>query len=179
MAKLAQSLLEHRTRPGIWIRPLQAKAGTHPAWLLPGARFGDRRQRAAEFALDPTVPEARAMALAKAKQVADWGYELIKHDFSTYELLGQWGFEMGADPTLKGWWLHDRTRTNAEVITDLYAGIREAVGSSKLILGCNTVGHLGQGFFDISRTGDDTSGRNWERTRRNGCEHTGFSPSSA
>ena len=28
-----------------------------------------------------------------------------------------------------------------------------------LIIGCNTVGHLGAGIFDCQRTGDDTSGR--------------------
>lgn len=174
MAALAGNLGKHTVRPGIWIRPLIAPTTTNPAWLLPGSRFGKRQERAREVALDPTVPEARAVALAKVKQVADWGFELIKHDFSTYELLGQWGFEMGADPTLPGWSLHDRTRTNAEVITDLYAGIREAAGPGKLILGCNTVGHLGQGLFDASRTGDDTSGRVWERTRRMGVNTLAF-----
>ena len=34
--------------------------------------------------------------------------------------------------------------------------------------GCNTIGHLSVGLFDASRTGDDVSGREWERTRRMG-----------
>ncbi len=174
MAGLASDLRKHAVRPGVWIRPLIAPVTANPAWLLPASRFGKRQERAREVAYDPTVPEARAVALAKARQVADWGYELIKHDFSTYELLGQWGFEMGADPTSPGWSLHDRSRTNAEVITDLYAGIRDAAGTDKLILGCNTIGHLGQGFFDASRTGDDTSGRLWERTRRMGINTLAF-----
>lgn len=38
----------------------------------------------------------------------------------------------------------------------------------KVGLGCNTMGHLGAGLFEIQRTGDDTSGRVWERTRRMG-----------
>ena len=83
-------------------------------------------------------------------------------------MLGQWGFEMGASPTLPGWSLHDRSRTNAEVISDLYRSLREACGTEALILGCNAVGHLGQGIFDGQRTGDDTSGKLWERTRRTG-----------
>ncbi len=174
MAGLAADLGKQTVRPGIWIRPLIAPTTTNPAWLLPGLRFGKRQERAGEVAVDPTVPEGRALAVAKVKQVAAWGYELIKHDFSTYELLGQWGFEMGADPTLPGWSLHDRTRTNAEVIIDLYSGIREAAGPDKLILGCNTIGHLGQGLFDASRTGDDTSGRVWERTRRMGVNTLAF-----
>jgi alpha-galactosidase len=174
MAGLAAGVKERKVRPGIWIRPLRTKAGTDSRLLITDARFGERKDRAAERALDPTVPEARALAIAKVTEVSNWGYELIKHDFSTYDLLGQWGFEMGADPTLPGWSLHDRTRTNAEVLLDLYTGIREAAGPDRLILGCNTVGHLAQGLFDISRTGDDTSGRVWERTRRMGINTLAF-----
>ena len=37
-----------------------------------------------------------------------------------------------------------------------------------MILGCNTVGHVAAGIFESQRIGDDTSGRDWERTRRYG-----------
>jgi alpha-galactosidase len=99
---------------------------------------------------------------------------MVKHDFSTYDLLGQWGFEMGPQPTLPGWSLHDRSRTNAEVIAELYASLRGQAGERILLDGCNTVGHLGQGIFDLQRTGDDTSGRQWERTRRMGVNTLAF-----
>ena len=179
MAGLAREIKARRVRPGIWIRPLQAPAGTPEHLLLPGARFGDRQERAKEFAYDPTIPEAKERVLAKVKQVVDWGYQLVKHDFSTYELLGQWGFEMGGAPTLPGWSLADRSRTNAEVILDLYRSIRESASApagspATMILGCNAVGHLGQGFFDLQRTGDDTSGKVWERTRRMGINTLAF-----
>jgi alpha-galactosidase len=59
---------------------------------------------------------------------------------------------MGPQPTLPGWSLHDRSRTNAEVIAELYALLREAAGERTLLDGCNTVGHLGQGIFDLQRT---------------------------
>ena len=174
MARLADDIRSRKARPGIWIRPLEAAAGTDAALLLPAARFGTKKERAKELAFDPTIPEAEERVLAKVKQVVDWGYELVKHDFSTYDLLGQWGFEMGAEPTVSGWSLHDRGRTNAEVILDLYKRIRETGGQKTLILGCNTVGHLAQGRFDIQRTGDDTSGRVWERTRRMGVNTLAF-----
>ena len=174
MPQLARDIRDRQARPGIWIRPLRARKDTDPRLLMPNARFGDKRDRAKEIALDPTVPEAQAVAIGKVKQVADWGYELIKHDFSSYDLLGQWGFEMGADPTLPGWSLHDRTKTNAEVITDFYSAIREAARPKTLVLGCNTIGHLAQGLFDLSRAGDDTSGRVWERTRRMGINTLAF-----
>ncbi len=99
---------------------------------------------------------------------------MVKHDFSTYDLLGQWGFEMGPQPTLPGWSLADRTRTNAEVLADLYALIRDTAGTNMIVDGCNTIGHLGQGVFDLQRIGDDTSGHQWERTRRMGVNTLSF-----
>ena len=49
----------------------------------------------------------------------------------------------------------------------LYQTLRAAAGDA-VLLGCNTMGHLGAGLFEIQRTGDDTSGHVWERTRRMG-----------
>ena len=43
-----------------------------------------------------------------------------------------------------------------------------------LILGCNTVGHLGAGLMHLQRTGDDTSGLMWERTLRFGVNTLAF-----
>jgi alpha-galactosidase len=174
MGTLAQGIKQRTARPGIWIRPLQAPQETTPGLLLPAARFGDKKDRARELAYDPTLPEARERIRAKVREVTGWGYEMVKHDFSTYDLLGQWGFEMGPQPTLPGWSFHDRSKTNAEVVAELYALLREAAGELILLDGCNTIGHLGQGIFDLQRTGDDTSGRQWERTRRMGVNTLAF-----
>ena len=95
------------------------------------------------------------------------GYELIKHDYTTFELFGRWGFQMDAQPAVPGWNFHDRTKTSAEIVRELYTDIRRAAGDAMLI-GCNTIGHLAAGLFEIQRTGDDTSGKEWERTRRMG-----------
>jgi alpha-galactosidase len=51
--------------------------------------------------------------------------------------------------------------------------MRAAAGQSYLI-GCNTIGHLGAGLFELQRTGDDTSGREWERTRKMGINTLAF-----
>lgn len=174
MGRLASGIKQRTARPGIWIRPLEAPKDAERGMLLPDARFGEKTGRARELAYDPTVPGAREKIGDKLREAAAWGYEMVKHDFTTYDLLGQWGFEMGPQPSLPGWRLHDRSRTNAEVIADLYALIREAAGPAMLLDGCNTVGHLGQGIFDLQRTGDDTSGHQWERTRRMGVNTLAF-----
>ncbi len=174
MGELAAEMRHRTVRPGIWIRPLLAPAGADRGLLMADARFGAQKERASELAYDPTIPEALELATSKVEQVVKWGFELVKHDFSTYDLLGRWGFEMGAEPTVPGWSLHDRSRTNAEVIADFYRAIRNAAGEQTLILGCNTVGHLGAGFFEMQRTGDDTSGTHWERTRKMGVNTLAF-----
>jgi alpha-galactosidase len=168
MAAFAERVKKKGVRPGIWIRPFEASPDTRPSLLLPEKRFGARQERFKELAFDPTVPDAMEQVRQKFRQLSDWGFALVKHDFSTYDFLGQWGFEMGALPALSGWHPYDRSRTNAEILLDFYKDLRTTLGETITILGCNTVGHLGAGLFELQRTGDDTSGRIWERTRRMG-----------
>jgi alpha-galactosidase len=175
MSGLATQIRAKGVRPGIWIRPLRARGETNTVLLLPAARFGSRKERiAGNLAWDPTIPEARAKALDTVHHAVAWGYELVKHDFTTFDLLGQWGNEMGPSPTLPGWSFHDRSQTNAEIIRALYQDIRQTAGDQTIITGCNVVGHLSAGLFESQRTGDDVSGKIWERTRRMGVNTLAF-----
>ena len=56
---------------------------------------------------------------------------------------------------------------------DFYRTIREAAGNA-VIIGCNVIGHLAAGLVEMNRTGDDTSGREWERTRKMGVNTLAF-----
>lgn len=58
-------------------------------------------------------------------------------------------------------------------MTDLYRTIREAADDA-VVLGCNVIGHLTAGLAEMNRTGDDTSGREWERTRKMGVNTLAF-----
>ena len=99
---------------------------------------------------------------------------LIKHDYTTYDLFGRWGNQMGSTLTRDGWtFAEGPVRTTAEVINELYRTIRDAA-TSALIIGCNTVSHLSAGPFEICRIGDDTSGREWARTRKMGVNSLAF-----
>ena len=173
MARLAADMRRTGVRPGIWTRPLFTKEDVPENWRLqsPNARKHLREHQGAT--LDPTVPAVINRVEEDMRRLAGWGYELIKHDFSTYDLLGRWGFTMGAAITDAGWSFADPSRTNAEIIRSLYEAIRQGAGGV-MITGCNTVGHLGAGLFDMQRTGDDTSGRDWNRTRRMGVNTLAF-----
>ena len=107
------------------------------------------------------------------RTVVGWGYSLVKHDFSTYDLMGRWGNAMGATLAESNWSFANPTLTTAEVISAFYVALREGAGNATLI-GCNTVGHLATGWFEAQRTGDDTSGRDWNRTRRMGVNTLAF-----
>ena len=164
MPGLVSAVQRAGARPGIWIRPLQAPTDAPDAWRL-------SRDRAF---LDPTVPEARQKIAEDIGRLRQWGFELIKHDYTTYDIFGRWGFQMGAAMTRDGWtFASGPTRTTAEVVDDLYRTIREAAGES-LIIGCNTVSHLSAGRFEICRVGDDTSGTEWPRTRKMGVNTLAF-----
>lgn len=164
MPGLAAGIKQAGARPGIWIRPLSAAKDSPAGWRLP---------RDHQF-LDPTVAEVREKIAADIGRLAAWGYELIKHDFSTSDIFGRWGFTMGAALTDDGWtFAEGPKRTSAEVILDLYRTIREAAGHS-LLIGCNTVSHLSAGQFEMCRIGDDTSGHEWARTRKMGVNSLAF-----
>ncbi len=164
MRSLAGEITQIGARPGIWIRPLQAPTDASDSWRLP------RELKV----LDPTVPAVLEKVANDISRIREWGYELIKHDYSTFDIFGRWGFQMGTALTRDGWtFAAGNARTTAEVINDLYRTIRSAAGDS-LVIGCNTVSHLSAGVFEICRIGDDTSGTEWARTRKMGVNTLAF-----
>lgn len=161
---LATEIGDHGARPGIWIRPLQAPADAPDGWRL-------QRDR---NVLDPTVPEVLRKVSDDIGRLREWGFQLVKHDYTTYDIFGRWGFRMGTALTDDGWSFASGTgRTTAEVIDQLYAAIRAAAGET-LIIGCNTVSHLSARHFELCRVGDDTSGTEWARTRKMGVNSLAF-----
>ena len=170
MHKLADDIKHMGVRPGLWMRPLTARHDDNPNRFLPSI---PGRDRPTEPALDPTIDENLDRIRQNFATFQAWGYEMVKHDFSTYDLLGKWGFEITNQLTAPGWRFHDNSRTTAEIMLTLYQTIREAAGSMYLI-GCNTVGHLAAGLFELSRIGDDTSGQKWDITRKMGVNTLGF-----
>lgn len=161
MPGLAADMKKLGVRAGIWMRPTALMTVDDPRRLRAGPCT------AQEKPLDLTLPENLKLIHDDIARIRSWGYDLIKHDFSTYDIFAKWGFEMGADLTDAGWHFADQTLTNAEIILRLYRTLRAGAGDA-VLLGCNTIGHLGAGLFEIQRTGDDTSGLVWERTRRMG-----------
>jgi alpha-galactosidase len=170
MKKLAEEIKQTGMRPGIWTRPLSAKHTDKKSLLMPSI---PGREDPKTPLLDPTISENIEWIKGLWNTYHQWGFEMVKHDYTTFDIFGRWGFQMEDGLTVPGWQFNDNTKTNAEIILNLYKSIREAAGSIYLI-GCNTMSHLSAGIFELNRIGDDTSGKDWERTRKMGVNTLGF-----
>jgi alpha-galactosidase len=169
MAKLARDIKNAGMRPGLWTRPLCASY-KDPVSLLMPASAGESKP-----ILDPSVSENLERIKNYFKLYNDWGYELVKFDFTSFDIFGKWGISMLKDREMcEGEWsMYDKSKTNAEIVLTLYNTIREASGKT-YIIGCNTFSHLSAGIFELNRTGDDTSGREWQRTVNMGVNTLAF-----
>ncbi len=153
-------------RPGLWYRPTMPWKAMPEAMRLNG--FSGNVWKGG-FLVDPTAPELHAFIKRDIARFRFWGIKLIKIDFITYDLNNTWGFAIGERviPHAKAVW-RDKTRTSAEVIKGIYATMREAAGDDIYIVGCNAIDHFVAGLFELQRIGDDTSGKEWARTRKMG-----------
>lgn len=167
MPELAREITAKGVRPGLWFRPLLEKktADVTPEMIL--------KKESDNLILDPSHPDVLKKISRDLQRFSGWGFELVKHDFSTYDIFGQWGFEMGDDYFLKATHFYDNKKTTAEIINQFYCEIRKA-SPTLVLIGCNTIGHLSVGRVDIQRTGDDTSGRDFNRTRKMGVNTLAF-----
>ncbi len=169
MALIADDFKKIGVKPGVWIRLLhdEEKIKSNPDWLLPEKKEG-------RITLDPSHPEVKEYLRDTIKRIKDWGYMLLKHDYSTSDLFGDYGYDLnGLITVVENWSFYDRTKTNAEIVLDFYRLIRETAGDM-LVLGCNTISHLCAGLVEINRIGDDTSGKYWSRTRILGVNSLAF-----
>lgn len=178
MKKLAQEITDLGAIPGIWFRPLWTTEKIPSSWIL---KFKEMK-----YTLDPSVPEVLEQVRRDVTCLREWGYRLIKHDFTTFDLFGKWGSDADCFAQMDVTFT-DKGKTTAEIIRGLYKTIRDAAGDDVVLIGCNTLSHLSAGFFEIQRTGDDTSGMDWECTKTMGvntlafrmCQHGAFYASDA
>ncbi|MBE6885164.1 MAG: hypothetical protein E7487_11270 [Ruminococcaceae bacterium] len=171
MKRLAEEMKAIGVRPGIWVRYLVNGRDDEPRKVdtFPEEWYSQRCSKT----LDPSHPGVLNYVAETTRRFIDWGYTLIKHDFSTYDIFGKWGFEFGEHMADGNWCFHDRNKTTAQIIKNLYRTILDAANGA-LIIGCNAIGHLCAGLHHFNRTGDDTSGYEWARTRKMGVNTLAF-----
>ncbi len=155
MDEFARRVKAMDARPGLWYRPFLPDDGV-------------------KTPIDPTDPALEKRIRADMARFAKWGFELVKADFITYDWNGKWGGSCAESPVARELKWSDTSRTTAEVVKGLYKAMREEAGDKMVIIGCNALDHFAAGLFEIQRTGTDTSGREWERTRKFGVNTLGM-----
>ena len=163
MKRTADMIKSKGAKPGIWFRPLLTLEDLCEEAKLTDFSVGG-------ILLDPTHPYTLELVENDARKIRSWGYDLIKHDFTTMDILGHSPFTTArhtATIISGNRQFFDNTLTTATAIKKLYEAIQRGAGDADVI-GCNTVSHLTAGIHSTYRVGNDTSGRSFEWTRRNG-----------
>jgi alpha-galactosidase len=161
MEKLALQINNAGMRPGLWTRPLLGIERAPESLSLRNSN---------NLVYDPSIAENLERVTSIFNTYKNWKYELVKFDYTSWDIFQKWGFQMLPDKKMakaSNWHMNDKTRTNAEIILNFYKTIRDAAGSM-YIMGCNTFSHLSAGLFEVNRIGDDTSGNEWARTKKMG-----------
>ena len=160
MADVASEMQAMGVRPGIWFRPMLTGERIPEEWI--------RWHTANGQVLDPSREDVLEYIAGWTRNLSEAGYELIKHDYSTFDIWGQYGMGVKAyHPSARPEPFGDRSRTLAEIVKRLYKVLSDNAGKA-MLMGCNAISHLSAGYWAIQRTGGDTSGLCWERTRRMG-----------
>ncbi len=171
MGNLGLKIRKMGMRPGIWTRPLCGSYKDPESLMLPLIKGREKNKPV----LDPSIPENIERVKSYFQLYNKWSFEIVKFDYTSFDIFGRWGFDMIKNGSMSemNWSMYDKSRTNAEIVLDLYRAIRDAAGATYLI-SCNTFSHLAAGLFELNRIGDDTSGNEWTRTRKMGVNTLAF-----
>ena len=153
MADTTADIREKGAIPGLWFRPLLAYGD------LPSGIVSPYQDHPVGTMLDATPPDVINKVFSDVKTMVNWGYGLIKHDFTTYDTIGLFDTLEDGDAHF-----YDRSVTNCAMLKNLFKTIQNAAGDAEVI-GCIAANHLVAGIHSSQRSGHDTSGNSFEITR--------------
>ncbi len=166
MGDVADDIRARGCNPGIWVRPLMVNPQLCPQ--LTDDCYSQNQQYSKDgFSkiLDPTAKGSKEYIYSLINDLVRQGYGMVKYDFTSPDFMGDDFLKQNL--TVDGWHLQDKTKTNAQILRELYQLINDAAEDS-LVLSCNTYNHLVAGIHPITRSGCDTSGEHWWLTKRQG-----------
>ncbi len=160
IVRTAELIRKRGAKPGIWYRSLLTVEDMPREAVL--------REHDNGRVMDPTHPWVLEKVASDTAMIRGYGFDFIKHDFSTWDIFGGiLSNNNGIDILKSPCCFYDNTKTSAMVLKELYGTIQRAAGGAE-VLGCGVVGHLSAGIHQMYRAGTDTSGRSFEWTVRNG-----------
>ncbi|MFA6450855.1 MAG: glycoside hydrolase family 36 protein, partial [bacterium] len=151
MKVIADRIHAKGLRSAIWFAPFMAEGEApvirqHPDWFLELDTIGKAVLPKNAKALDISNPEVKVWIADTVRRITrDWGFKMLKVDFTYYSLSGKKYYERG--------------RTRAEIFREAYGIIREAAGPDVYILAVGVPVAYHVGLVDGMRTGLDNSPR--------------------
>lgn len=91
MEEIAADITAKGCLPGIWIRPLMTTERFREDWLHPYRKRCNYWDYQGEI-LDATHPGVLEYVAETARRMDDWGYRLIKYDFTCPDIMGSESF---------------------------------------------------------------------------------------
>ncbi|MEG6612241.1 glycoside hydrolase family 36 protein [Pseudoclostridium thermosuccinogenes] len=153
MGWLASEIRKLGLKPGLWVAPYSLNEGSeveknHPEWCGRD-RSGERKKVGSGYALDPTHPQALEWLKNLFIRVRrDWGYDMVKVDFSYSSLLEIEQF-------------YDNTQGRAAAYRKALQTIRDAIGKDCHMLDCGPMNAVG--INDSWRLEWDFDRLNWRQ----------------
>lgn len=155
MKAMADAIKERDIKPGLWIRPLETVEYIPDEAIL-------HRDQTVKY-MDPTHPYSKEKLSEDIRRIRQWGYEMIKIDFITFDIFGKYGFSMSESVAGGDWSFYEKNKTTAEILREYYLRISNDANGT-FINACNTFSHLSAGIFPVYRIGDDTNIKNFDIT---------------
>lgn len=164
MKKTVESIHAKGAKAGVWFRPLLTKESVPEEAVL--------RRDCGGTILDPSHPYTLEKVESDARKLREWGFDLIKYDFTTSDTTGRAPLTSEDDGTnfktcTDGISFYDDTKTTATILKNLYQAVQRGANGAEVIA-CQTISHLTAGINSVYRLGNDTSGTSFEWTRRHG-----------
>ena len=137
MEATADAIHARGAKAGIWMRPLLT------CLPVPADTVGIRKASGGTI-LDPSHPWVLEQVAKDVSLLRSWGYDLIKHDFTTMDTI----FRPKDTTPLPAF--YDKHHPTAYIMRELYRTIERAAGGA-VVIGCNTFGHLAAGIHAVQR----------------------------
>ncbi|WP_274651271.1 glycoside hydrolase family 36 protein [Paenibacillus humicola] len=136
MKWLADEIRKLGLKPGLWVAPYSLAvdsevARTHPDWCGKDVN-GIQKKVGSGYSLDPTHPEALEWMKGVMRRIRhEWGYEMVKIDFSYSSILEIEEF-------------HDNTKGRAGAYRAGLQAVRDAIGNDCHLLDCGPMNAVGR-----------------------------------
>lgn len=167
MKQLADCIHERGYKAGLWIRPFSI--------MNIAKEYIDSLPWVLKHSADDIMPDRATVDISQIsalewlkllfkKLTSDWGYDYIKYDFITHDIMinGTFGLNREKVDSFK---IKNRKITSSRAYYNALKAFREGAGGDTFLLGCNCLAGNAIGLVDGYRVSGDICIFSWELTK--------------